>query len=496
MTKIYSQTPPDEDICHSILKRYRKAVEKRQNQEAKWHECRHYVLPEHDKGTHTASRSQIFDSTASDAVEQLSASLLAELTPAWTSWFDLQCGPDDKNSSSVPSLEDAAMRVQRYFERSNFLVEIHQCYLELVTVGTACLLFEEMPAGHPCPFHFTCVNIEELAFEENEHASIDTIFRKRVLEAERFKDIFPHILEAGQKDKKITIIEAILPRADGRYDYHIIQENAGKDRPVKLKSCLYRQNPFLIFRWTKTPGALYGISPIMKALPDIKTVNKVVELILKNAAIAVTGIWQADDDGVINPANIQLRPGMIIPKAVGSSGLTPLKSPGNFDVSQIILQDLRGRIRHALLSDKLGQANSPSMSATEVLERSIEMGRILGAIYGRLQVELLGPLIRRGLAILNRRGEIDNIHPDGRKVCIRYLSPLSRFHKDQEAVSLLQRLDWLRRLFPNAPIFQQSEDIIAKLAQKLDLPAELFLSVDETAKEPHVLEKVKHEERI
>ena len=75
----------------------------------------------------------------------------------------------------------------------------------------------------------------------------------------------------------------------------------------------------------KAPGEGYGRSPVMKALPDIKTANKVVELVLKNASIAVTGIWQADDDGVLNPAAVKLVPGAIIPKAVGSAGLAPLQ---------------------------------------------------------------------------------------------------------------------------------------------------------------------------
>jgi hypothetical protein len=71
----------------------------------------------------------------------------------------------------------------------------------------------------------------------------------------------------------------------------------------------FLHSPFINFRWLKAPGEIYGRSPVMKALPDIKTANKVVELILKNASIAVTGIWQADDDGVLNPANIKLVPG-------------------------------------------------------------------------------------------------------------------------------------------------------------------------------------------
>ena len=84
----------------------------------------------------------------------------------------------------------------------------------------------------------------------------------------------------------------------------------------------------MTFRWVKGAGELYGRSPVMTALPDIKTANKVVELILKNASIAVTGIWLADDDGVLNPANIKLVPGSIIPKAVGSAGLDAAAGAG------------------------------------------------------------------------------------------------------------------------------------------------------------------------
>ena len=165
----------------------------------------------------------------------------------------------------------------------------------------------------------------------------------------------------------------------------------------------------------------------MKALPDIKTANKVVELVLKNASIAVTGIWQADDDGVINPATIKLVPGTIIPKAVGSAGLTPLETPGRFDVSELVLDQLRNRIRKALFVDQLGQVNGPRMTATEVLERAAEMARILGATYGRLQSELLSPLVTRARGILARRGEIPDLPLDHRMVALEYKSPQARY---------------------------------------------------------------------
>jgi hypothetical protein len=218
-------------------------------------------------------------------------------------------------------------------------------------------------------------------------------------------------------------------------------------------------------------------------MPDIKTANKVVELVLKNASIAVTGIWQADDDGVINPAAIKLVPGAIIPKAVGSSGLTPLEAPGRFDVSQLVLDQLRARIRSALLVDRLGPVDAPKMTATEVLERAAEMARVLGATYGRLQSELLTPLVQRGLGILARRGEVADLRIDGRVVDLGYRSPLARHQAHQDARNTLMWLEAVRALGPEALPAVDRPKTARWLARAFGVPAELLRPEGEGATE-------------
>jgi hypothetical protein len=221
-----------------------------------------------------------------------------------------------------------------------------------------------------------------------------------------------------------------MQQADGYRYAAFLADESGSDEPCGLLAeGMFEHSPFVTFRWVKGAGELYGRSPVMTALPDIKTANKVVELILKNASIAVTGIWLADDDGVLNPANIKLVPGSIIPKAVGSAGLTPLQAPGRFDVSQLVLDDLRVRIRHTLLTDRLGPVVSRKMTATEVLERSSEMTRLLGAMFGRLQAELLNPLLNRAVGILRRRGELPGLSLDGRTVELQSRAPLARIRR-------------------------------------------------------------------
>ncbi len=478
----------DRDPAH-LLKRFRKAKERRAAWESHWQECYDYALPLRDAVLHQPTPGEkkgdrLFDGTAPDAVDQLAASLLSELTPPWAQWFGLAAGPDleeDERLQAASVLEKIATVLQSHFDRSNFAVEMHQCYLDVVTGGTASLLFEEAPPGEPSAFRFTAVPLAQVVLEEGPDGRLDVSFRRSESTLAGLRARFPdaelpeRLFKQAEEDpeQRFGVVEAVVPAPNGHgYQFAAVLDSDGDD--CILAEGRFGRSPFINFRWLKAPGEVYGRSPVMKALPDIKTANKVVELVLKNATIAVTGIWQADDDGVLNPANIKLVPGTIIPKAVGSQGLQPLESPGRFDISQLVLDDLRGRIRTALLADKLGQPDAPRMTATEVLERSADMARLLGATYGRLQSELLTPLIMRAVAILRRRGEIADIVVDGHVVDLQYRSPLAQNQAQRDARNMLQ---WLGALAQLGPAGQQAVDAVQAarwLGRAFNVPAELM----------------------
>ncbi|MFV3127612.1 portal protein [Niveispirillum sp. KHB5.9] len=446
----------------SLLDRHARAAARRAAWEPLWRECYEHALPQHagfDTGATPGARrgDRLYDATAADAVDQLAASLLAQLTPPWSRWMGLTPGPaleEDLATRLSPLLLEAAGTFHAQIDRSNFAVEAHQAFLDVVTGGTGCLLVEEAAPGAPSALRFTAVPLHDLVLEEGEEGRLDHLHRRQRLTLAELAARVPveRIPEPVKRDgaadpaRRFAIIESVM--AEGAaWRWRVVLEEG---EAVLLADGRFAEMPFIAFRWLKAPGETYGRSPVMKALPDIKTANKVVELVLKNASIAVTGIWQADDDGVLNPGAIRLVPGTIIPKAVGSAGLTPLASPGRFDVSQLVLDDLRRRIRHALLADRLAPVDGPRMTATEVLERGAEMARLLGATFGRLQSELLVPLVRRCLSILRRRGLIPDIAADGRQVLIRILSPLARAQAQRDAEATLRWLESVATLGPDA----------------------------------------------
>lgn len=484
----------------TLAARYRRARRLRGVWEAHWQDCYDFALPQRDGAIHPGRSGEkktdkLFDATACDAVENLAASLMSQLTPPWSRWFGLMPGTalrDTEDRDALAGmLDETAEILQSAFDRSNFAVEMHQCFLDLVVAGTACLLFEEAAPDSPSPFRFTAVPLGEAVLEEGPMGRLDVTWRRSELSEGQIKARFPkaslpkeaRVGEEEDGEARFAVIEGVLPDPDGGYDYLAIldAEEGSRIGPIRLDKGRFRQSPFINFRWIKAPGEAYGRSPVMKVLPDIKTANKVVELVLKNASIAVTGIWQADDDGVLNPATIKLQPGTIIPKAVGSSGLTPLAAPGQFDVGDLVLNDLRSRIRAGLLGDQLGRPDSPRMTATEVVERSAELARLLGATYGRMQTELLTPLVERGLRILRRRGLVPRVEIDGRAVELQYRSPLALDRRRKDAGGVLSWLGIVQGLGPEAMGLLDTPALARWLAESFGVPPNLLKTGDDAA---------------
>lgn len=405
---------------NKLQQMYKRALDARGPWVNRWDDAVRYTMPSNDSDNAT-----LFDATAADCADNLAAAMYSLLTPPESLWINLV-----PESDASPDAAPAAAALRAHLNDSNFYTTVHQCYLDLVILGTACLFMAENPVGAASAFSFTAIPMKDIAVLPG------AVFHTTSMPACDVMEKFPlwtppaSIRDAIAQDpqRPLKLVQALVGT-----EFTAWLDVGGDIENNIVSRGTFETNPYLIFRWSVCSGEQYGRGPVLRALPDIKTANKVVELVLKNATIAVSGIWQADDDGVINLSNINLTPGAIIPKAVGSSGLTPLASGADFDVSQIILKDLRERIRHAMLADRLGLLSDKEMTATEILARNADMMRILGATYGRLLHEFIRPLCERGLQILSRRGIIDRIslHSDAE---LKYMAPIVQMVRDETSI--------------------------------------------------------------
>lgn len=400
----------------ATLRRFEKANAKRRQWDGLLDDAYRYALPNHDpRGNATRGTQRdvdVYDNTAVNAVQWKKARLHGQLFPPFREWMDFE--PDtgvEMSEEDKKRWQDHIGEAKRKFhqavEVSNFHIEVDPA-LGDATISTGFLLCH---AGSPeNPLRFEAVPVAQFVPEEGPDGMIRTVFRPWNVPGRQIADKWPdaEIPDAVANDIKsdpdagLDVVEALLhDYQTGKCKYEVWltggKNNAGEHQMVDRT---YDVGPGIAFRMDKAPGEWMGRGPVLNVLGDIKTANKVVELILKNASIAVTGIWQADDDGVLNPANIKLVPGTIIPKAVGSSGLTPLEAPGRFDVSQLVLSSLQDGIRRGIMGPSLPAEDEGVRTAFEIDVRKVEQQAVELPMGLRLLTELDYPLAMRVMAIL------------------------------------------------------------------------------------------------
>jgi len=157
------------------------------------------------------------------------------------------------------------------------------------------------------------------------------------------------------------------------------------------------------------------------------------------------------------------------------------------DIGLDFIESRRQHILKTFHVDWMQMREGPTMTATEVLQRQEERMRLMGPMVGRLQFELLGPMIDRVFAILMRRKMLPPAPQaiQGRNMRIDYVSPVARAQKTQQLFSFTRLLESIIPLANIKPeVFDNlNADGTLRWAHKLlDAPMETILSTEEVAK--------------
>lgn len=488
-----------------ILKRFEKAKGRKALWEELYRDAQEYAAPhretfyEQTPGQPKDGAQKVFDSTAQDAVMSGVSNLHSSLTPPMKRWIELKAGVALKGDKQLDeSLKAITEVLFSHLHNSNFDTQLVESYHD-VFFGTAALLVFE--GTEDKPFNFVNVPLSQLYLEEGPHGRIDTAFRLFSLTARNITKQWPdaqiteELAEKANRapDVELKFIEATIPsrievfdRASGEFvetdghRYYVMEENS-KEIIVERNM---KTSPWVIFRWANLPGEVYGRGPVLTALPAIKTLNEQVKILLQSASIATLGMYTVADDGIVNLDNIKLGGGALIPVTSNGSQvqgptLAPLPTPGNPNLSQLIIENQQAQIKRILFGDPLGDVNLPVKTATEVSLRQQELAKRIGSAFGKLQFELISPLINRLLDILDTLGLIDlgDFKVDGNTLAIEHISPLAQAQDEEDVLRNIRYIQTLGELFgPQAALtmvnpFEFSRELASKLNVDPKIPA-------------------------
>lgn len=472
--------------------------------ESHWQEISDYFHPRMntvttDKTPGAKRTFHLLDNTGIHANELLAGALQGLLTNPDAMWFELTTGnlALDAKDSVRKWLQGTTRDIHNVLNNSNFQTEIHELYLDLPSFGTACMLIED---DDEFIVRFSTKFIRGYFLAENNRGVVDQIFREWKWSAAQIVQEFG-IENVGEKCAKMykegkedlvcaqhgvypcTLVDAT--KQNNEYPY--ISQYILPDFNHEVKVGKFRELPYVTPRWAKASGEVYGRSPAMTALPEIKVLNKMNETMLSGAQKAVDPPVQLPDDGIMLP--IVTKPGGINYYRAGTDAvIKPIFADTRIDWGFELLKDRRQRIKDAYYVDQLKlDMDQKYMTATEVLQRTEESMRLLGPMLGRMQSEFLRPLIERVYAFMVARKMIQPAPAElqEKRLDVRYSSLIAksqRLNETQNIIRTFQTVAPFIQLDPSVADNFNGDNAVRVVAHSLGLPQEIIRDIKDRDK--------------
>lgn len=482
---------------------------------SQWQSLADYILPRKNMIQRTQTRGgkrteRQFDSTAQEAAEMLGSNLHGNLTSDANKWFSLKIRQDELNEEDEVQdwLDECAKRMYKAKRQSNFSPEIQEAYLDLVVFGTSATLQEEMPGNDPGfrGLLYKTMALGSYVIDEDATGRVDTLMRGFEMSARaavhrwglaKVGKMIREAYDAKDMDKLFPFIHAVYPREDARpkrnpraRDLPYASCYIAKDENHLVHESGFHDFPFMVARWSKDPGEIYGRGRGEVALPTTKTLNKFVEMKLQALAMAVRPPILVRDDGVIG--TIRLTPGG--PTMVRDlESLKAFESGSRFDVAAVEEEKLQAIVKNIFFVNELmlpPTRATGDLTATEVTLRWEIMQRLLGPTLGRLESELLnrdvqltfGMMLRARPSalppipsvLLEREADLD----------IEYEGPLARAQRMGEVDALDRLYTFIAQtaeLFPGLKDNFDHDKAVRLRAEVLGIPASIVLAHTQVA---------------
>jgi len=489
-----------------------------------WRDLADHVLPRTGKFSYSGrnrgdkKHRYIYNSTATGALEILVAGMMAGATSPARPWMRL-ASPDPELNKYKPVedwLSTASRMILRVFNRSNTYRALPRYYQELSLYGTAAGMV--MPHPERVIHHYP-LTVGQYALGVNAEEEVNTCYREFDMTVSQMVEMFgiDNVSQAvrncynnGRYDEYRTITHAVEPRFDrdeskidslnmpfrsvyfegGSYTgggggYSSNSSSSGSGYSILLEEG-FREFPVLAPRWSTSGGDIYGSSPGMTALGDIRALQSMT----KRLGQAIDYKTKPPTQG---PAALK---GMEIDKMPG--GHTEI--PGDQRVTPVWqttleLSDLQQHI--ALHEQRINSrfyadlflmlaTTTKSMTATEVAERHEEKLTMLGPTLERLHNELLQPLVTLTFGHMVDRGMLPPAPPELEETDLE-IEFISMLAQAQQAVGASQDdrfqlvMQNLSQTHPESLDLLDPDAYLRQYARKIGMDPQSLRSPDEVA---------------
>lgn len=415
------------------LERRRTALElERSSWLTHWRDLNEYVSPRSarflltDRNRGDKRHQRIINNTATLALRSLRSGMMSGVSSPSRPWFLLATPDPDLNEFAPVKiwLHDVTQRMRTVFGRSNLYNALPLAYHDLGLYGTHAVALLEDQADTIRLYPFP---IGSYMLANSDRNVVDTAIREFQLTARQIEQWFgldgasdqvKVALQNGNVDASFDIVHAVEPNQDyapGKLESRFKRfASVYYEKGAQHGKCLSERGfdgfPILAPRWDVTGEDVYGSSPGMDALGDVKQLQQEE----RRKAQAIDKLVSPPMNA---PSSMRNRRASVLPGDInyvdvqqGQQGFTPAyQIEPKLGELGVDIQAIERRIQRAFFEDLfllIANDTRSNITAREIAERHEEKLLMLGPVLERVNDELFAPLIDRTFDIMWARGQI------------------------------------------------------------------------------------------
>lgn len=417
--------------------------------------------PKSEKGK--PNTEKVFDATPGLALDRFKAAMHSLVTPRAQQWHNIK-PVDDSIAEDIEVRRYCDEVNKRLFAAryaANFDAEVQGCYYTSGKFGSMSMFVgERMGRG----LFYRAVPMKQLYFAENQFGDVDLVHRDWFWTARQAVMMWgaktPRIVRDAYENKKpeqeFRFLHCVKPRANAdvsRKDYQgmeFISYYVLHDTRDIIDEGGFRTFPYPTARYDLVPGEVYGRSPCMTILPDVKMLNVMMRDIVQAAQLKALPPMIAARDGIGGGA-IRMTPAAFNPGWVDDQGrpkAMPLNVGGDIGIGADLIDQKRAIVNDALLNTLFQiLVDKPNITATEAMLRAQEKGQLVGPTGSRIESEFLTKMIHREIDILAAADQLpempEKLIEAGGLYAIEFDSPLSRARRAEEGIAIMRSFEQL-----------------------------------------------------
>lgn len=415
-----------------------------------------------------------YDGTAIDALNEFASGMCSYLTNPTEPWFDLEfvdydASWDDEALEWLQTVTALIYETYRY-PFSGFQSAVHEAFLDVGSLGT-CIINQEIATKPFTHINFKLIQLAQCYIEENENAQVDSVYRVReytlrqlISKFDKPGDFIHNAILGGKEPaKKWPVLHCTFPRENAQVGGIATRKPIASvwvdmTHRVVIRESGFDHMPFHVGRWIRCGDEPYGRSPAHSCLPEIRMVNTMERTNIRAGQKMVDPPLMVPDDGFLLP--LKTHPGALMFKTPGTENIEPLVGATSLPVVLEQTEQKREAIRRCFHIDwlKLGKEKQ-EMTAFETDDRRSEKLRMLAPMLGRLQSELLGPMIATTYQLLVqlRRVPPPPVTISARPLRVSYVGGAAKAQMGMRAASTAR---FIEDLMPMAQLKPEILDVI------------------------------------